>query len=347
MRLNGENEQALRKRVYAFLDLHPTSSKSSIVVHFRAENIPRSTIYRVLRRKEHNICAERAVGSGCTPKKMNKKAVKRLEKRIDHKDGISQRLLAKQFGVHQSSISRTLKQKTNIRYRKKIKAPKRTPAQAAAVRPKCGRLVKIFREKTIILDDESFFTLSNSDLSGNAGFYTSNIQQTPNDVKLKRKSKFEEKLLVWVAFSKKGISQHYIVPSGQAINEDVYINKCLTKLERFITKFHENDEIVFWPDLASSHYSNKTQAYLRSKSIEYVAKVHNPANVPELRPIEDFWAELKRAVYAKCWKAENLDKLRNRIEYCIKKIDSERVHSLGASTFTRVDAVRRHGMTNL
>ena len=118
---------------------------------------------------------------------------------------------------------------------------------------------------------------------------------------------------MWVAFSKKGISQHYIAPSAQAINEDVYICECLPKLEKFIAKYHENDEIVFWPDLASSHYSNKTQVYLKSKNMEYVPKVHNPANCPELRPIEDFWAELKRLVYEKGWKADNLDKLRQRI----------------------------------
>ena len=170
--MNGENQEALRKRVYAFLDLHPTSPRSSIVAHFRAENIPSSTIYRVLQRMENKISAERVVGSGRKARKMSKKAVKRLEKRIDHKDGVSQKNLGKQFGVTQQYISHKLKHKTNIRYRKKIKATKRTPVQAAAVRPKCARLVKIFREKEIIIDDESYFTLTNCNMSGNAGFYT-------------------------------------------------------------------------------------------------------------------------------------------------------------------------------
>jgi hypothetical protein len=126
----------------------------------------------------------------------------------------------------------------------------------------------------------------------------------------------------------------------------VYITKCLIKLKKFIDDVHKNDDIVFWPDLASAHYSNKVQQYLRAKNIEYVPKEHNPANVPELRPIVDFWSELKRLVYANNWKAENLDQLRNRIEYSIKKIDQDRVHRLGASTFTRVDRIRRHGMIN-
>ena len=51
----------------------------------------------------------------------------------------------------------------------------------------------------------------------------------------------------------------------------------------------------------------------------FFLKEHNPANVPELRPIEDFWSELKRLVYDKNWKCNDLVKLKNRIEYSIKK----------------------------
>jgi hypothetical protein len=36
----------------------------------------------------------------------------------------------------------------------------------------------------------------------------------------------------------------------------------------------------------------------------------NPANVPEARPIEDFWAHLKRNVYMDGWQAKNLNQLK-------------------------------------
>ena len=284
--------------------------------------------------------------------KMTKQKVKRLKTTLDHRKGISQRALAKVLEVSQSTICRTMKDKTKIRFYKKQKAPKRTYQQKAVVRPKCSHLVKIFRKKQVVIDDESYFNsssiTSNNDLSGNAGFYSSNIDATPNEVKLKRVAKFEPKLLVWVALSPQGISKPFIVPSGQAINEDVYIDKCLrARLIPFLKNFHKNDEIMFWPDLASSHYSKKVQNYLTSENIQYVPKDRNIANCPELRPIEDFWNEMKRNVYDKCWEAENLDQLHNRIEYCFKKIDMEAIHKLGKATFTRVDAARRHGLKNL
>ena len=118
-------------------------------------------------------------------------------------------------------------------------------------------------------------------------------------------------------------------------------------MEKFIEKHHKNDNIVFCPNLALSHYSHKVQSYLKAKSIVLVPKEHNPANVPELHPIEDFRSDLKRLVHNKNWQAENLGKLKKRIEFSIKRINIECVHWLAASTFTRVDTVRCHDMKDL
>ena len=86
---------AFEKKVYAFLDLHPDEKKSFIVNHFRIENIPKSTIYDILKRKENNIGPERKVGNGRPSKKMPMIQFKRLQKSIDQRDGTSQRGLAK------------------------------------------------------------------------------------------------------------------------------------------------------------------------------------------------------------------------------------------------------------
>ena len=130
------------------------------------------------------------------------------------------------------------------------------------------------------------------------------------------------------------MSKPYIAPSGQAVNQHVCVTKCLRdRLIPFINRVHKNDQVVFWPDLAGAHYSKMATEFLSSNNIEMVPKRSNPANTPEIRSIEDFWSELGRVVYAKGWQAENLDQLRNRIEYAFKKIDENRVHHLGNSTF--------------
>ena len=65
----------------------------------------------------------------------------------------------------------------------------------------------------------------------------------------------------------------------------------------FIREYYPAGGYVFWPDKASAHYAKTVQDYLRAEKVRFVPKTMNPANVPKLRPIEDFWAVLKQKVY--------------------------------------------------
>ena len=83
-----------------------------------------------------------------------------------------------------------------------------------------------------------------------------------------------------------------------AINPEVYLNECIIKrLVPFINKYHSNGNYVFWADLALSHYAYSVTDWLEEQNIPFVPKDMNPANLPEARPIEDFWAILNREVY--------------------------------------------------
>jgi hypothetical protein len=63
-------------------------------------------------------------------------------------------------------------------------------------------------------------------MPGNAGFYTSDKEKTPPDVKYKCKQKFEPKIIVWLALSSKGISTPYIgTTKGPGVNAHVNIGK--------------------------------------------------------------------------------------------------------------------------
>ena len=53
--------------------------------------------------------------------------------------------------------------------------------------------------------------------------------------------------------------------------------------------------------------------YLNKEDVHYVEKTDNAANLPECRPIKNFWSILKGLVYKYNWHAENLKKLRSRI----------------------------------
>ena len=121
--------------------------------------------------------------------------------------------------------------------------------------------------------------------------------------------------------------------------------ECLQKrLLKFVKAHHSEGQYVFWPDLASSHYAKTVVNWYNEQNINFVTKEINPANLPEVGSIEDFWAYLKRMVYADNYEAKNVVELTNRIKKCIKKIDLGFVHKLMDGTWNRLDRVRRNGI---
>jgi hypothetical protein len=110
----------------------------------------------------------------------------------------------------------------------------------------------------------------------------------------KCKEKFPKKYLVWQAMDDKGnVSEPYIKIG--CMNAEEYRKECLEKrLLPFIQKHHTIDNALFWPDLATIHYSARAQEWLKDNRIECIAKERNPPNVPQARPIERFWSICKR-----------------------------------------------------
>lgn len=338
-------EDALRLRVYNFYAKYIDRGKVFTVNHFSSEGIPRRTIYSILQRYCDGTAAERRRGSGRKATVFTPKNLKRLAKMLDGSAKVSIRTAAPKFNAHPSSLHKALRTKTAIRYHKKTSIPARTDVQIALAKTKCGRLLRKFSKCAFIVDDESYFTFSHSTLSGNAGYYSSNVSTTSTRTKFSRKKKFEEKVLVWIAIGPKGLSQPFIHTSKLAVNAQRYLSKCVRRrLIPYIRRNYSDGEYVFWPDQASSHYAKVVLDHLTAQKITFVEKQDNPANVPEIRPIEDFWSYLKSLVYAGGWEAKTRPQLVNRIKYCLKHVDQDRVHELGVAAKHRIDFVRRHGV---
>ncbi len=118
-----------------------------------------------------------------------------------------------------------------------------------------------------------------------------------------------------MAISEYGVTRAFFMKNGLAINQEVYLKQCIKRrLMPFIAKYHSNNNFVFWPDKASAHYAKRVVAFYDANKINYVLKKRNPTNVPQCRPIEDFWGTLSSLVYAKGWEAENVQQLKKRIK---------------------------------
>ena len=159
-------------------------------------------------------------------------------------------------------------------------------------------------EPMFILDDESYFTFSGTNMPQNDHYYAAAPGSTDISTRFRRQAKFESKLMCWIAVSPRGISKPYFCPSREAVNAEIYQKKCIRqRLLPFIAAHHHDGNYLFWPDLASCHYARTTICLFQELNIKFVPKEKNPPNCPQLHPIEDFWGLLKQLVYAKGWEA--------------------------------------------
>lgn len=85
----------------------------------------------------------------------------------------------------------------------------------------------------------------------------------------------------------------------------MYLDKCLKKRLLPFLKSHKVPTI-FWPDLASIHYAGSVLKCMEENSIRYVPKQYDPPCVPELRPIETYWAEMKKSLRKNFKPAKNV-----------------------------------------
>ncbi|CAF3358579.1 unnamed protein product [Rotaria socialis] len=296
--LRSDREQ-IAKRIVQHYRTVAKKKKNITVNHFLAENIPRQTIYRIIWKYDTYGTIGDKPRSG-HPRKTSTGQRTRLKRLVNHKTGISLRRIAQKFNVHRRTIQHELID-TGIHYREKKCAPRYTEKQIEEVPARARRLYRTLlnNDFELIMGDEKYFALTNGSVSTNRGFYRSDSSTTPSDVKFKRTQKYPAKVLVWIAISEKAI---------------------------IISK-----KVLFWPDLASSHYTASVTDFFEEKNINLVPKEKNPQNCPQARPIETIWQILEEKVYGDGWEAKTIDQLKQRIQQQLKRIDMKSVQAIFSS----------------
>lgn len=342
--MTKSEREALQKRIVQFYLEIANKKKNITVNHFAKEKIHRQTVYSIIKKYEDSENVGDKPRSG-RPRKLNKTQMSRLRRRVDHKTGVSLRRLGSKFRVNHQTISNYLKD-MNINYYKKRKAPKYNDKQLREVPSRARRLYQLLLSENfqLVMDDEKYFTFTDQSTSTNRGFYSSQRRLTPFNVKLKQTRKYEPKILVWVAVSENGISSPYFAQQGQAVTGQIYLHECIMqRLTPFINTYHQKKKVLFWPDLASSHYSGKVTSYLKQNGIRFVTKNCNPQNCPQARPVETFWSILKNMVYDEGWEAKNLTQLQRRIAMKLEEIDITVVQKMFSGIKSQLRKIAHNG----
>lgn len=101
-------------------------------------------------------------------------------------------------------------------------------------------------------------------------------------------------MLIWQALCSCGKKSRAFVTTS-TLNAELYTKKCLN--ERLLPLINSHSvRPKFWPDLASCHYARSTMAWYEDNQVAVITKDLNPPNCPQLRPIEKYWAIVKRSL---------------------------------------------------
>lgn len=289
-----QNEENAKRIVSFFQNVDNDRAKT--MKHFMEEGLNKRTIQRVLKRYIVSGRIEYNKKSGPQRSVLTKKMLQRIKKHYQRNPSSSVRQTAKKFQISNGSISNA-KKILNIKTRKKKVAPKYIKDQKARAERALRKLYKMSTASGanhfFVLDDETYCPADPTQVNGNEYYNFVEGNDICREVKIKRKAKFYKKFMVWQAIAQSGEVSSAFITEG-TMNKSIYLNECIKKiLLPFIRKLQKNHNVLFWPDLATCHYSKDVQIFLKEINIKCVPRIDNPPNVPQNRPIERYWALCK------------------------------------------------------
>ena len=154
------------------------------------------------------------------------------------------------------------------------------------------------------MNDETYCVADFSRILGQEYYVAEQKGTIDENFKTTKASKYPEKYLVWQALCSCGLKSKEFVTKGY-VNGDIYVNECLKKRLLPLIKMHSMP-ILFWPDLASCHYGKVAKKFYQDSNINIVPKEANLPNCLELRPIEKYWAHVKRKLKTTKYKTSSI-----------------------------------------
>ena len=158
--------------------------------------------------------------------------------------------------------------KRNYGYKsyKKKKVPRRDEKQenVAICRSKLLYKKLCAKKSCLIIDDETYCAAYFRSLPGHQYYSATNRKKLNSKYKCIGMQKFAKRFLVWQAICECGERSSCFVITG-TINTEIYIKECLKKRLLPFLRSHTGNPL-FWPDLASCHYTGTTLNWLREHS---------------------------------------------------------------------------------
>lgn len=305
----------------------PSKSINSIAKELK---FPESTCRRVIKKYKESLSVDRVPGSGRKPGLSNPALAQKVVKYAEKYPNSSVRLIALKLDTSKSWVQKVLRI-NGLRSYKVQKSTNRSDQQARRAKVRSRKLYDTLlrgQNRCILMDDESYVVSDFAQLPGRS-FYRSRYRfGVKRQFKYQRLSKFPGKYMIWQAICSCGRKSASFVAKGNMKCDD-YIKECLNKRLLPLIKSHTTKPL-FWPDLAAIHYAKKALEWYDQNEVLYVPKELNPPNCPQLRPIETFWAQVKRILKQDQKVAKNAKSFHQYWISAAKKVDKDLVQRLMA-----------------
>ena len=188
----------------------------------------------------------------------------------------TQREMATELGVSQSTIHRIIKNTLQAKLRKQCKFHKLNAAQIEKRRQRSWQLYKRLncdKWKHFVATDEAMFYLGGS-YSRRRVCYNRKGHNDPSKLKFVKRDSFAPAFMAWAGVNFHGKTEIRIIPKGVKVNSQFYIDKVLKPfIKHDAPRMFPGDQkkdMVFHQDSASRHTSKQTLAYIRKQNMDFV-----------------------------------------------------------------------------
>lgn len=306
------SEKAKRDLIIAEFLKNTTASRNSIAKKLK---YAQTTVNSVLNRYIETLSTERKRRSDSRKGFQDPNLARKLERYANQNPSCSVRKLAMKFQISKSWVQKVFHRNKLKAYRTQ-KAANRNDQQAAKAKSRARKLYEKYlagQDRCVVMDAETYCVADFKQLPGRSFYRAVRRFDVKSKFKYQRLTKFPRKHMVWQSICSCGQKSEIFISKG-TLNKDIYIKECLQKRLLPFLKSHRVSPL-FWPGLASVHYAKDTQEWYKANKVIFVPIEANPPNVPQLRPIETFWALVKQklkekgreakdaASFAKYWKS--------------------------------------------
>lgn len=290
--------EALRDLVRHFHFGEANGDPKITLAKFKGTNISETSVRRYIKDSDPSKPSKWKKSPGRPPTETTPRKVQRVAEMFAEDPTTSTRQGAEDMGITQSSFQRIKKKRLFLKTYVQQAVPGYVGTQIPRAEKALRRLErKQFarkRGKVIVMDDETYVPVDPKYLPFRKWYSCSDKRKVDPWFRFKPKNRYFAKYCIWQAIGEDGQVSPPFVAKG-TINGEIYRKECLQKrlIPWLKRTYGGTKDIVFWPDLASIHYTPDCRALLEAHGLEYVAKADNAPKVPQARPVEKFWAICK------------------------------------------------------